>query len=400
MIFEAVQMAGVRALVSKGWGGLGGEDDIPENIYMLENTPHDWLFPKVTAVIHHGGAGTTAIGLKCGKPTMIVPFFGDQQFWGNMIGKASAGAMPIPYKHLTAEKLADGIHQLLTDEAKAKAEEIAKDIEEEGDGAQNAVRSFHRSLVLRGEHSLRCSILEDRVAVWMLKHTNLRLSALAADILVAQKKLHWRQLRLIRHIEWNDFEGPGEPLTGAASAMLGSLTSVAAGIGSVPFRLARSSKRRQKHEEKKRRKLKQKQAKGNISGPEIIANSAHGTAVKDKAPNLNGSAAQDQTKGVPNGTKHDCAKKGIEGKGAPSKEDDKSTEGPDMIKHTTVGSPHKESIGERKGDEDGGDSLLSADPEQDTAEEVVQDIGDGIGKSSEALIRGQCTFYALKLVIH
>lgn len=140
MIFEAVQLAGVRALVSKGWGGLGGEDDTPENIYMLDNTPHDWLFPKVRAVVHHGGAGTMAIGLKCGKPTMIVPFFGDQQFWGNMIGKAGAGAQPVPYKELTTEKLAEGIWQLLTDEARLAAEEIAKDIEEEGDSAQNAVR--------------------------------------------------------------------------------------------------------------------------------------------------------------------------------------------------------------------------------------------------------------------
>ncbi len=71
LIFEAVKKAGVRALVSKGWGGLGDEDNTPDNIYMLENTPHDWLFPRCSAVVHHGGAGTTAIGLKCGKPTMI-----------------------------------------------------------------------------------------------------------------------------------------------------------------------------------------------------------------------------------------------------------------------------------------------------------------------------------------
>lgn len=66
MIFDAVKMAGVRALVSKGWGGLGG-DNTPDNIFMLENTPHDWLFPRVRAVVHHGGAGTAAAGLKAGK---------------------------------------------------------------------------------------------------------------------------------------------------------------------------------------------------------------------------------------------------------------------------------------------------------------------------------------------
>ena len=58
MIFDAVKKASVRALVSKGWGGLG-VDTVPDNIYMLENTPHDWLFPRVSAVVHHGGAGTS-----------------------------------------------------------------------------------------------------------------------------------------------------------------------------------------------------------------------------------------------------------------------------------------------------------------------------------------------------
>ncbi|PQE07628.1 UDP-glucosesterol transferase protein [Rutstroemia sp. NJR-2017a BBW] len=229
MIFEAVKKAGVRALVSKGWGGLGG-DNTPDNVFMLENTPHDWLFPKVRAVVHHGGAGTTAIGLKCGKPTMIVPFFGDQQFWGSMIGNAGAGAQPVPYKDLTADKLAEGIKQCLTDSAREAVEKIAKDIEAEGDGAKNAVKSFHRSLTLRGEHSMRCSILEDRVAVWSMKGTNLRLSALAAEILVERKKITWKQLRLIRHHEWNDFEGPGEPVTGIATAAMGTVTNIATGV--------------------------------------------------------------------------------------------------------------------------------------------------------------------------
>jgi sterol 3beta-glucosyltransferase len=80
LIFEAVKKAGVRAIVSKGWGGIGGVDP-PEGILLLGNCPHDWLFPKMAAVVHHGGAGTTAIGVACGKPTVVVPFFGDQSFW-------------------------------------------------------------------------------------------------------------------------------------------------------------------------------------------------------------------------------------------------------------------------------------------------------------------------------
>lgn len=76
IIFEAVEKAGVRALVSRGWGRFG-RDDVPDNIFMLDNTPHDWLFPKIKGYVHHGGAGITAIGLKCGLLTMVVPFFSD-----------------------------------------------------------------------------------------------------------------------------------------------------------------------------------------------------------------------------------------------------------------------------------------------------------------------------------
>ena len=254
LIFEAVTMTGVRALVSKGWGGLGDEGNTPENIFMLENTPHDWLFPKVQAVVHHGGAGTTAIGLKCGKPTMIVPFFGDQPFWGAAVAKAGAGAKPIPYKHLTANNLAASIKELLTSEVRLNAEKIAKDIEEEGDGAVNAVKSFHRSLILRGEHSLRCSIFEDRVAVWELNNSYIRLSALAAEILVQKRRIKWHDLKLLRHEQWNDFEGPGEPFTGAGAALVNSLSKAVQGVGRIPFRMSKTIKRHKRHE----RKLKQR----------------------------------------------------------------------------------------------------------------------------------------------
>lgn len=259
LIFEAVKKTGVRALVSKGWGGLGGEDSTPDNIFLLDNTPHDWLFPKVRALVHHGGAGTTAIGLKCGKPTLIVPFFGDQPFWAAMVAKAGAGAEPIPYKRLTIDMLAEGIEQLLTPEAQMHADEIAKRIADEGDGAINAVESIHRSLPLRGDNSLRCSILEDRVAVWELKGTHVRLSALAGQILVQKKVIKWHDLKLRRHYEWNDFEGPGEPLTGAGAALAASFGKAVHGIGRTPFRWAKAVKRHERHEEKKR-KLEQRKS--------------------------------------------------------------------------------------------------------------------------------------------
>ncbi|KAI1101553.1 glycosyltransferase family 1 protein [Jackrogersella minutella] len=256
MIFEAVRLAGVRALVSKGWGGLG-QVNVPENIYMLDNIPHDWLFPKVRACIIHGGAGTTAIALKCGKPIMIVPFFGDQHFWGSMVGNAGTGPMPVPYKKLTTERLAEGIQFCLTDEALEAAQKIARYVRLEGDGAKNAVRAFHHNLTLSGDHSMRCSILDDRVAVWRVKQTNLKLSALAADIAVSHGLISWRRLRLLRHKEWNDFEGPGEPITGIVGSLIGTVGDMFGGIGGVPYRLAKTSNKRAEHRKRKEKRRQQ-----------------------------------------------------------------------------------------------------------------------------------------------
>lgn len=193
---------------------------------------------------------------------MIVPFFGDQPFWGAMVSKAKAGAHEaIPYKKLDAKKLAEGIKQCLTDEARKNAEEIAQSIAAEGDGAENAVKSFHRSLPFAGKRSMRCSILEDRVAVWQLKSSNLRLSALAADILVEQKKLSWKELRLLRHYEWNDFDGPGEPISGAGGALIKTGAGIARGVGMVPTSVAKNIKKREEREKKKKERADRKEQK-------------------------------------------------------------------------------------------------------------------------------------------
>ncbi|KAF2224098.1 hypothetical protein BDZ85DRAFT_195483 [Elsinoe ampelina] len=276
LIFEAVKLSGVRALVSKGWGGFGGKGDAPEGVFMLENTPHDWLFPRCAAVVHHGGAGTSAIGLKCGKPTVIVPFFGDQPFWGAMIADNKAGAhSSIPYKKLTAERLAEGIKQCMTDEARENAQRIAEGIENEGDGAENAVKSFERSLPLAGHHNMRCSILEERVAVWKLKHSNLRLSTLAAELLIEERKIKWNQLHLLRHYDYNDFDGPGEPISGAGGAVMRSVHGFGKGIGMIPYRMEEHvrkrkeiARRKRKSEKKREERRAEKEAKAMVDAEE------------------------------------------------------------------------------------------------------------------------------------
>lgn len=75
IILEAVHVTNTRAIISKGWSNLAGSES--QNIYWIGDCPHEWLFQHVAAVVHHGGAGTTACGLRNGKPTAIVPFFGE-----------------------------------------------------------------------------------------------------------------------------------------------------------------------------------------------------------------------------------------------------------------------------------------------------------------------------------
>lgn len=194
MIFDAVTQAGVRALVSKGWGGIGADSvGIPEGVFMLGNCPHDWLFKKVSCVVHHGGAGTSAAGIKTGTPTVIVPFFGDQPFWGAMIAKAGAGPAPIPYKQLTAEKLAEAITSALRPETQARAKELGEKIRQEK-GTDQGAKSFHDQL---DYDNLRCSIAPSRTAVWRIRRTKFRLSALAAAVLVKEGLLRYADLKLL-----------------------------------------------------------------------------------------------------------------------------------------------------------------------------------------------------------
>lgn len=137
-VIAAVEQAGVRAILASGWGGLSAEN-LPENILMIDKAPHDWLFPRMAAVVHHGGAGTTAAGLRAGKPTLIAPYFGDQPFWGERVHELGVGPAPIKQKTLTADALAAGIRTLVGDDGMAqKATEIGAKIRNE-DGVGNAV---------------------------------------------------------------------------------------------------------------------------------------------------------------------------------------------------------------------------------------------------------------------
>jgi UDP:flavonoid glycosyltransferase YjiC (YdhE family) len=112
---KAVMLAKQRAVLLDGWA-QAHQRDLADSIYAIESAPHDWLFPRTAAVVHHGGAGTTGAGLRAGIPSVIVPFFADQPYWGRRVQALGVGPKPIMRKTLTAQRLADAITQAVTDE--------------------------------------------------------------------------------------------------------------------------------------------------------------------------------------------------------------------------------------------------------------------------------------------
>ncbi|KAM1003641.1 hypothetical protein EV1_003896 [Malus domestica] len=148
IIVEALEKTGQRGIINKGWGGLGELAEPKDFIYLLDNCPHDWLFLQCKAVVHHGGAGTTAAGLKAACPTTIVPFFGDQPFWGERVHARGVGPAPIAVDQFSLPKLVDAINFMLDPKVKERAVELAKDMENE-DGVTGAVKAFFKHLPCR-----------------------------------------------------------------------------------------------------------------------------------------------------------------------------------------------------------------------------------------------------------
>ncbi|OLN96044.1 Sterol 3-beta-glucosyltransferase UGT80B1-like protein 4 [Colletotrichum chlorophyti] len=239
LIFDAVQKAGVRAIVSKGWGGVGGGDNIPDNVYLIGNCPHDWLFKRVSAVVHHGGAGTSAAGIAAGRPTVVVPFFGDQPFWGQMIARAGAGPVPVPFKEMTADTLAASINFALRPEVQAAVERMAERIAEE-DGAGDTAKDIQERLAI---DTMRCDLCPERLANWRHRKTGAHLSNFAVACLVDKGRMKPHDFKLLRHKHWYVDEGAEHPIIGLVAAVAGFFTSV--GVATSDY-----SKRLHRHEER------------------------------------------------------------------------------------------------------------------------------------------------------
>lgn len=139
----ALRRTGQRGVILGGWGGVGrlspalGERPFA---HFIDSAPHDWLFPRVAMVVHHGGAGTTAAGLRAGVPNIITPFTTDQPFWAWRVEQLGVGPKAIPQSALSADNLAAAIDRALHDsDMRYRAAQLGEKIRAE-DGVTEAVQ--------------------------------------------------------------------------------------------------------------------------------------------------------------------------------------------------------------------------------------------------------------------
>jgi UDP:flavonoid glycosyltransferase YjiC (YdhE family) len=153
IVSRALELIGQRAVLLTGWGGLR-PPQLPRHLLAIDWAPLNWLFPRMAAVVHHGGAGTTADGLCAGVPTVVVPFFFDQFFWGRRVFELGAGPRPIPRKQLDAATLATAITHAVTDQQmRARARAIGARIVSEH-GVARAVKTFEHHMNVQPESAM------------------------------------------------------------------------------------------------------------------------------------------------------------------------------------------------------------------------------------------------------
>ena len=135
IVRAALRRAGVRGVLL---AALPHGPPLDDDVLVVDDVPHTWLFPRVAAVVHHGGAGTTAAGLRAGAPTVVCPFFGDQAYWGERAAALGAGPKPLPIRRLTVDGLVAAIRQAVGDtRIRRRAAELGRRISAEK-GVANA----------------------------------------------------------------------------------------------------------------------------------------------------------------------------------------------------------------------------------------------------------------------
>jgi sterol 3beta-glucosyltransferase len=146
LVLAALAQAGERAIL-QGWDALLRDMALPETVFHAGSLPHGWLFEQVRAVIHHGGFGTTAAGLRAGVPAIVIPHVIDQFYWGQRVYELGVGPQFIPRGQLSVEKLAAAIAQCRQEVSLRQRAALGSQIRGEPDGICTAVRAIE-SLIL------------------------------------------------------------------------------------------------------------------------------------------------------------------------------------------------------------------------------------------------------------
>jgi len=148
----ALAQTGQRGLLLSGWGDFAS-DGQPEGMFQIESAPFDWLFPRMRALVHHGGVGTTADAFRAGIPSIIIPFTADQPYWGRKVHRLGVGPDPIVYKKLTVERLVEAIQATISNQTMRRhAAELGTRIRSE-DGVARAVEIIERYLEVSHDRS-------------------------------------------------------------------------------------------------------------------------------------------------------------------------------------------------------------------------------------------------------
>jgi sterol 3beta-glucosyltransferase len=144
MVIEAARRSGVRLVLGTGWDGRGGieADALPPGVIAVGDVPHERVFPLMSGIVHHGGGGSVAAALRAGIPSMALPVFADQTYWGRQIAALGVGPDPHPAKKVTLDQLTVAMCQMVNDEPmKRRAAELGAQLHLE-DGVASGVAAL------------------------------------------------------------------------------------------------------------------------------------------------------------------------------------------------------------------------------------------------------------------
>lgn len=152
-IVSALRQSGQRGILATGWGGLAADIDSDDDILVIPGAPHDWLFPRVSMAVHHGGVGTTAAALRAGIPSVVVPFFGDQPFWGWRLNQLGVAPPTLARKKLDARQLAEAMTWCQRPDVVDRATLLGAELRCE-DGIAKAIATLEQWGLLKAERAL------------------------------------------------------------------------------------------------------------------------------------------------------------------------------------------------------------------------------------------------------